>query len=497
MGIIIKQSIKGTAFTYLGVAIGFVTKGVLFPVLFKTHQIGLLEILLAYSTIFAQFASLGFNAATTRLFTYFRNEDKKHNGFLFVALVVSIIGFLLSLIVLVIIKPYLINTGNDDSHLFSMYFYYLVPLIFFTLFFNTLDNYYKVLYNSVIGTFLKEFAQRFLILIAFLLYYFIHVDFSVFVMFYVIAISLPTLFIIVSLIYQKQFSLKPKLEFINTELRKMLVGVSFFGIISGFSSLVILRLDTIMISIMLGLSSTGVYTTLFFYATLILIPSRALIKISSVVIADKWKDNNVAAISEIYYKSCINQLIIAALLFVGLWGNVDNIFRILPHEFLEGKYILLFIGLANLFDMATGVNGTIISTSKYYRIHTYIMLILIVLIILSNLIFIPIYGIVGAAMASALSVFIFNAIRYLFLYYKYKMQPFNYKHILIILISGLSYLSVYYIPEIDNLLLDIFIRGSIITITFVIPAYALKISMEINNSINFFLKKLGLIKHIN
>lgn len=491
LGIIIKQSIKGTIYSYLGVVIGFATTGLLFPLFFKTDEIGLLNILVAYSSIFAQFGSLGFNSAATRMFTYFRDEKNNHNGFLFLSVMVGLLGFLLAFFVLIALKPILLTTGGNKSVYFESYFWHLIPLIFFTLFFNTLDTYYKMLYNSVIGTFMKEFVQRVLILLAFVLFFLKWIDFSQYVFAYVTAMALPTFFVAFALIQEKSFNLKPNLNFVNPELKKSLTSVSFYGIISGFSSLIILQLGTIMISMLLGLSSTGIYTTMFFYATLILIPSRALIKISSVVLAEKWKNNDTEAVFDIYYKSCLNQLIIASILFVGLWGNVDNIFRILPAEYIEGKYILLFVGLSNLFDMATGVNGTIISTSKYYKFHTYIMLILIGLAIINNYIFIPIYGITGAAIASAISVFIFNLIRYLFLLKKYKMQPFDMKHVWVILIAILAYLPAYFLPEIHNLFLDIFIRSGIITIIFVGLIYYFNISEDVNSGLSkiFKLKK--------
>lgn len=494
LGIIINQSIKGTIFSYLGVVIGFITTGLLFPIYFATDEIGLLNILVAYSAMFAQFGSLGFNSAATRMFTYFRDEKNNHNGFLFISLMVALVGFLISIAILFIIKPLLLKTGGNQSVFFETYFWYLIPLTFFTLFFNSLDTYYKILYNSVIGTFMKEFVQRLLILLAFVFFFLKWVDFSAYVFLYVLAMSLPTIFVILSLIQEKNFNLKSNLSFINKDLAKTLSSVSFYGIISGFSNLVILRLDTIMIAVLLGLSSTGIYTTMFFYATLIMIPSRAVIKISAVVLADKWKTNDTEVIFDIYYKSCLNQLIIASILFIGLWGNIDNIFRILPAEYAEGKYILLFIGLANLFDMATGVNGSIISTSKHYKIHTYIMILLIALAITTNYIFIPIYGITGAAIASAISVFLFNTIRYLFLLKKYKMQPFEMKHVWIILISIIAYLPAYFLPEIKNLFLDIFIRSGIITTIFGGLIYFFNISDEVNSSFKKFLGRIGLKK---
>lgn len=488
MGIIIKQTIKGTIYTYLGVLIGFITIGFLFPLFFKSDEIGLINILVTYSAIFAQFASLGIHSVTTRLFTYFRNQENGHNGFLFLAIIVSLFGFIISIVVFYILKPLLLETGTKDSMLFSEFFYYNIPLIFFTLFFNTFDNYYKVLYNSIIGTFLKEFIQRIFILASILLFFFGIIDFRLFVLSYVVSLSLPTIFITISLIKEKHFFINSSFKFLNKDLVKSMAGVGIFGIISGFSSLAILRLDTIMIASMVGLGATGIYSTLFFFATLILIPSRSLIKISSTVIADAWKENNIEVINTIYYKSCLNQFIFSAIIFVGLWGNVDNIFRILPPEFEIGKYVLFYIGLSNVIEMATGVNGTIIGNSKYYRFHSYIMIFLIFLIIATNYLLIPIIGITGAALASAISTLIFNLGRYLFLYYKYKMQPFDYKFILIFIISGISYIPTIFIGEINNIFIDILIRSSIISLIFMSLIYFLKISDDLNNSINYFVK---------
>ena len=42
-----------------------------------------------------------------------------------------------------------------------------------------------------------------------------------------------------------------------------------------------------------------------------------------------------------------------------------------------------------------------------------------------NYMLIPIYGIDGAAMATAMSVFVFYSIKTLFVYFKMKMHPFT------------------------------------------------------------------------
>ena len=97
---------------------------------------------------------------------YFRDDKRRHNGFLIIALSVALIGFLFVITVFLTIKPQILEKNIEKSPLLIEYVMFIVPLVFFNLFYSIFDNYYKVLFNAVIGTFLKEVLQRLLILIA-------------------------------------------------------------------------------------------------------------------------------------------------------------------------------------------------------------------------------------------------------------------------------------------------------------------------------------------
>ena len=258
MGVIKKQAIQGTIYSYLGVLVGFVTTLLIYPKIFSEEQIGLIRILVAYSALFAQFATLGFPRVTTMMFTYFRNYEKKHHGFFHIAVLVSLAGLILSLIFLLSLQPYILGKGEEKSLLFSEYFYFIIPLLIASLFFIVFDNYYKVLFNAVRGTFLKEFLQRILILINTLLYLFNLIDFKSFIVLFVISFLLPTLIMMGLLMRDKQFSLKPDYAFLDKALRKKMINVSFFGILTSFSGILVLNIDSIMINEFLDLGSTGI-----------------------------------------------------------------------------------------------------------------------------------------------------------------------------------------------------------------------------------------------
>jgi O-antigen/teichoic acid export membrane protein len=151
MGVIKKQTIKGSAYSYLGFGIGFFFT-IFSTKLFTTEQIGLMSILVAISALYSQFSTLGFTKVTERLFPYFRNSNNNHNGFLFLCLAIGMIGFILSVVIFFLIKPALIQSNIKQSPLLVEYIWYLVPLIFFRMFFLMLDTYNKMLFDATTGS---------------------------------------------------------------------------------------------------------------------------------------------------------------------------------------------------------------------------------------------------------------------------------------------------------------------------------------------------------
>ncbi len=488
MGIIQKQTIKGTIYSYLGVIIGFLTAGIIFPQILSTQEIGLLKLLVSFSVIFSQLGSLGFASVINRLFPYFRDKESGHQGFLIIAIIVSLIGFALATLSLEILKPFIIRNNIKNSELFVEYFNFLTPLIFFTLFFNLFDTYIKAIYDAVIGTILKELVQRLLILCFILLYFFNFIPIRTFIILYVVALCIPTVIIMGILILKNEFKIKRPGMIFNNSMKKEMIYLSFHGILAGLGATVLLQVDSILVNKYLGLAQTGIYATAFFFGTIILIPSRPLSKIASTILADSWKSGDMDNIQMIYKKSCLTQAIISILLFVLLWVNINNVFHIIPSEYITGKWVIFIIGLTNVIEMSTGINSMIIQTSKSYRINTLFIAIFLVMLVVSNIILIPIFGLPGAALSALISNSTANLLRFVFLKKKYKMQPFNYKILLVIGFGGLSYLAGFLIPTFGNFIVDIGVRSSFTALIFIFLVLRFKISEDINIEVNRILR---------
>tara|TARA_Y100001935_G_C17039822_1_gene376687 strand:- start:48 stop:656 length:609 start_codon:yes stop_codon:yes gene_type:complete len=192
-------------------------------------------------------------------------------------------------------------------------------------------------------------------------------------------------------------------------------------------------------------------------------------------------------IKDVYQKSALNQFVFGLLLFVGIWGNIDNVFEILPKEYEAGKYVIFFIGLVNLIDMLSGNTVVIINTSPKYRYLSWILLIHLGIVVISNFLFIPIWGLTGAAIASFVSTCIYALIRFMVLYRFYKLQPYNWKFILPVLIAVLSYALSTILPDVGYLILDIILRSTIILIIYIPLVYILKLSPELIAAIEGFI----------
>lgn len=490
MSIIKRQTIKSTVYIYAGTVLGFITTALLFPKYFTEDQNGVLSLLVSYALLFAQFATLGFNGATIRFFPYFRNQEKRHHGFLFILLMVTFLGFLLFLAIYYGLRPIVLESNEEKSPLFVKYFDYIIPLTFFQLLFLALDSYNRVLYNATTGMLLKEFVQRLLILFSFLIFFLSWIAFDGFIVLYTLSFGAITFLMILFLFWRKEFHVKPDFSLLDKEMRKGLLNLSVFSFLTGFSGFAVTSIDRIMLNEYFSTYETGIYFVVFNFGTLIVLPSRALKGIAPTLIADAFKNNNLEKVGIVYQKSTITQFIIGLYLLLGIWGNIDNIFQLLPDSYAAGRYVILLIGLMNLVKMLSGVGDVVISYSKYYKYYTFFMVLWLILLVITNFIFIPIYGMNGAALASLIAMVIISLLQFWFIFTKFGFQPYGIPQILALAIACITYLIVIILPEAGHFLIDILLKGTVISVIFLPAIYFLKLSADFNSVADGIFKKL-------
>ena len=487
MGIIAKQTIRGSALTYAGIGIGFLTAGILLPKFLSKEEIGVLNLLLRSALLFSFFANLGFNTITLKLFPFYRNPKNSHNNFFSLKILVNLIGFSLFCTIYYLFEPYVTERYAQQSKLLVDFLYLVVPFVAIYMVFNALDTYNRVLYNAVQGTFLRDFLQRLIILAIIGTLIAGYLNFSGFMYAYVFAMIVPILGLLFYLGKRKELSISFRSISLTKAQKKEMISVGAFSLFSGIAPILVSSVDLFMVNDYLGGDKTGVYATMIFFTTVIVAPSKALARISATFVADAWKENDLVKIDDIHKRSSINQLLFSGLIFLGIWANMDNLFVVIP-EFAEGKFIVFYLGLASLANMAVGLNNIILSTSHYYKYQTIFVIVLSFILIISNVLLIPKLGIIGAAVATLVATLIVNIIKGIFVYVKLKTQPFSIKTILLISIILVTYLAQDLLPRL-HYLVDIVLRSAIISIIFIGSCYFLKVSDDFNRQIKKVTKK--------
>jgi O-antigen/teichoic acid export membrane protein len=468
MGIVVRQSIKTTAVSYFGFAIGYINTLFLFPLVLSKEQIGLTRLLISVSFLFATFASLGAGNIPTKFFPYFKDEKKQHGGILAFILSIGMSGFFLFVIVFFLLKDVIFNIYSKNSPLLLDYYFYFVPFTLIVVLTTIFESYLIVQQKPILPAIVREILMRLLVMLGLTAIYFGFFKFNTFADSIIIYYALGLLILILYIKKEKILFLKPNAQIFKSSHFKEMLVFSGFVIMGNASATIIANIDSLMLSAYSGLGSAGIYTIAFFIAAVIEIPKRSISQVVIPIVSQANKDGDIPKLKELYQKTSLNQLIVGGLIFLGIWCNIDNIFKLIPNGeiYSPGKWVVFYIGLSKLFDMATGVNQEIVGTSKYYKVDLFFYLFLAAIAVVTNLIFIPRYGITGAAMASAISIFLFNTIRFFFLLYVFKIQPFSFSTIKVLAIFFLTLFVSYLVLPIHNFIVDIGVRSLAIIIIF-------------------------------
>ncbi len=481
MGIVQKESVKLTVVIYLGSALGYLNKVLLLTNFLSATQVGLINILPSVAVLYAQFATLGIPSISNRFFPFFHNRDKKHHGYFFWGNVFVFIGFLISTVLFLILKPVIIRQYVDNSPMIVDYYYYLIFLALTSVYFQFFESYLRSLLKTVVPTFLNEVFSKILVTICISLFALKLIDFHQMVIIYVISNFLNTLILLVYIIYLKQFFIRPEKSKLYKRLLKPILLYGTFTILSVLGSGILVNIDTLMIASKLNLAQSGIYTTIFLMATALAIPYRSIQKITYPLVGRFWKNRDMQAVADLYDKTTLVMMIIGGGLIVLLFGNINSIFMFIPKEYSVARHSFYLLCIAKYVDMVAGLNGIITITSKKYKYDLYFMLVLVIMTIVLNIVFIPIYGITGAAWAAMISLVVYNLLRLAFVWYNFKMQPFTLNCLWILLITAGTWGIIHFMPFIINKYISICINSAIIGIIYMGCILLFRFSPEINN----------------
>ena len=480
MGIVRKQGVNITLVSFLGVIIGAINTMFVFPNVLGAEGHGLVMLILSIATVLAQFAHLGIPNTIIRFFPYLKDRKK----FIYrLALQVPLMSVLFLGLVFYIFGDYLFDGYIRKNELFSEFQPIILPLVASLVFFEVLLSISRSELKSVFPAVLREFILRLSTLVTLCMYSFNFLSFSEFVYCWLGLYSLNVLFLSIYLFRFKLLNISFGFPlFPNSDIARKMSKYGLVTLLTSSAAILVNRIDVLMLGYYLELENIAFYTVAFFMASLIHIPARSILQIVKPLLAKAWAENNMQEIVNLYRKTALNQLIIGLLIFIGVWMNINDLLLFVPVKYQGIQMVFFYIGLSKLIDVSVGVNGAIISTSNYYKYDLYINMVLILIVIITNITFIPLYGIVGAAMATSLAILIHNIIKTSVLYFLFRIHPFQLNTLKVTLLSVLIYYVLNLIPFtlIDSNILRVIVRSVCIVLVYSFVIIRFNLSDDIN-----------------
>lgn len=494
MGLVVRQSILTTIIAYAGVVIGYVNLLYLYPRFLEPDKVGLLRAVQDAAILFAPFAQFGLAYGILRYHPQMARTKGAEQGFITLMLLLALAGFGIFFLVFKIFERGALSFFEENAAAFIQYASTVVWLTFILLFTAIIETYSRSLLKTIFPYFVKEILIRLLMALSVTAYFLGWVTFDGFIVMTVFSNLVCLLALIIYLIAGGHLSLSTSFTQFDRTLMKAMIRYSLFSFAGAAGIIIIGKIDGLMV---MGLSLDGpaamaVYSTAFYMASVIEVPKKAMTSVAMPLISRAFDKNNMQEIAVLYRKTAINQMIIGALLLIGVYINLDSIYSLMPRSevYEAGRWVVIIVGLGKLVDMAFGPSSEIIVLSRYYGFNIVLIILLAVMSVALNFALIPVHGIKGAAISIALALITFNVVKYIFIAVKLQMQPFGWPALIVLVISAATLGINALLPKIDFVFLDMFVRSAIVTIVFGGATWFTKISPDGNALIQRTLARL-------
>lgn len=486
MGIVINQSIKNTIITYIGFAIGAANALFMYPKFLGEQYYGLTGYILSSANVIFPLMAFGVHNTLIKFFSHYKSQKEKREFLsfvLFIPLLAIVPFFLIGFLAYDFIAAFL-----SLKNKIVVDYVWQIPIIGICMgYFEIFYAWVKVHLQSVFGNFIKEIVLRILISIFLLGVYFNVISVTQFITatMFVYLTSTLIMFYYAHKIQAITFHFK-----VPKNAQAILV-YSGFIILSGSVANMLLDIDKTMLNQYVKIENIAYYSVAIFIATVIAVPSRAMHQITYPITAKLMSENNYVELNELYKKTSITLQIVGGLVFVGILVNINQLYTLLPKNYSGGILVVFLIGLSKYFDLILGNNNALIFNSKYYKTVLFLGLFLAFFAITLNILFIPIFGINGAAIATLVSITLYSIAKLLFVVLKMKLYPFTIKTIYSLGIGLLCFFCFYFWEFPFHPLLNIGLKSILVSVVYIGLSYSTKLSSEFNNVIDVAIIKIN------
>ena len=483
MGVVLKQSLKNVFTTYLGFLFGAVNTIFLYTQILPDSYYGLVTFILASAAILMPLMAFGVHNTMVKFYSNYAQSEQE--GFLFLMLVIPLLGILPLFLFFAFFQDLLGDLVSTINPVVRNYLWYVFLVGFAMAYFEVYYAWCKVHLKSVFGNFMKEVFGRLGVM---LLLLFLYLDLFSLDVFFKLLVGLYVLRTIIIKLYAFRIS-RPKLRYVVPGNIREVLSYSLLIILGGSAASVLVEIDKVMINQFVKIENVAYYGVAVYIATVIIVPSRAMHQITYPLTAELLNRGDFFGLETLYKKTSLTLFIASGILFLLILLNLEDLYLLLPETYRDGFYIVFLIGMAKVFDSLLGNNNSILYNSKYYRTLLLFGVGLAALTIVLNLFLIPAYGLEGAALASFISICIFNVIKLVFVKLKFGILPFT-KSTFKVFATLLLLAVLFSVFTFDfHPVLNILFKSTIIVVMYLGILYRFEISEDISGILSKWLKK--------
>ncbi|WP_222984062.1 lipopolysaccharide biosynthesis protein [Flagellimonas meishanensis] len=483
MGIVLKQSINNVVITYAGFLVGAANTLFLYTHILSDSHYGLVTFILASGAILMPLLAFGAHNAMVRFYSQYKDSEK--DRFLSLMLMVPLLGILPVAILVWLFQEPLGALVSRVNPMVKDYLWFVVLIGIAMAYFEVFYSWCKVHLKSVFGNFMKEVFGRIGVTVLLIILYFEIISLD---SFFILLVGLYVLRTLIIKIYAYSIHW-PRFSIAFPSNTKDILWYSLLLILGGSAALILLEIDKVMLNQFVKIENVAYYGVAVYIATVIIVPSRAMHQITYPLTAELLNSGGKDGLDSLYKKTSLTLFIASGLVFLLIILNLEELYLLLPASYRGGFLIVFLIGLAKVFDSLLGNNNSILFNSRFYKTILLYGIGLAALTIALNLVLIPRYGMEGAALASFVSIVLFNLAKLYFVWKKFGFLPFTaatFKVLSTLLLLG----ALFWLVDFSfHPVLNIILKSGLIVMMYLGILYRFNISDDITGFLSKWLKR--------
>ena len=474
-----KEIINYSFLNYLGVIIGILSNIFIYP--YNKELLGIIRYIESLAYIILPIIIMGGASCLVNFSPKFKDNSKLLNYIIYVILRNSLITFFVTFL----IHDYISHFIKIDYIFISIF---LAIILSFVDVFKIRLSLEKKIY---IPSFLQNiFPKIFLPLIFIAFYYnlinteegvYLHLFSYAFISLFIFGYSFKVKKMNISFNFYSLFNIISKKEYFS---------YSLYAVAGSLGYLFVYKLDALMIPNLISYEANGIYSIATIAAGVIYIPARGIILIFAPEISELLKKGKIRNVNFIYKNTAKTLVFLGLLIFGILLVGIQDFFSLLPtlNELNQTISVIYIIGTTTIINMAAGLNSQIIIYSKFYKFNISALLFLAFFNVINNYLFIAVFnfGIEGAALASLMSILLYNLIKIIFIYKKLNLIPFDASYFKLLLIQISIIVIFFFAPNFENIFVNLIIKIALLISTQLIIIYKLGLVNDYNDFMRRF-----------